>query len=261
MKTTLAVLSLFLTTTLLLAQGEQQQPATPPPSPAIQAITAALIAATEDADREVRLMAYQALAAQPATDAVRQAVRRGLDDEHEAVRLVALNMLVESEGATPEVIKRLMEGLEDQRIAAQARRLLIELKTAAAKPLIESLSSDNIELQLTALDMLPFIPLGPHEDACIKQVTTLLKHESTQLRVAAIKTLQAIARTISSRENRSSQAANMARMMLQRYDGNGDDVLTEQEAPRLMDADSNKDGQVTLQEITERLGRNMRGNQ
>ena len=136
------VLTFLLSSTLVVADETSELQ---------ESITTALVSATNDPDGDVRFAAFSALKDQPRSNVIVRAFRRGLEDDHTNVRLLAWTKLVDYEGPTDEVLKRLISVIGQRDLAPTARKLLIEIGEPAASPLFESLTSGKTQEKLIAV--------------------------------------------------------------------------------------------------------------
>jgi hypothetical protein len=216
-----------------------------------ESITTALISATNDPDGDVRFAAFSALKDQPRADAIVQAFRRGLDDDNPNVRQLALTKLVDYEGPTDEVLKRLISAIVQPELVGTASRLLTKIGEPAAPRLLEALKSDKASEKLAVVDILGNLPLGKHRKEAVTEVTTVLKDEDRDVRIGAIDALKRMA--ASQFGKLDAQYLKSVVGIIARYDANKDGILTENEWSRMRSdvssADQDKDGRLTPQEL------------
>jgi len=217
-----------------------------------ESITATLVSATNDPDGDVRFAAFSALKDWPRSDAIVRAFRRGLEDDHTDVRLLALTKLVDYEGPTAEVLERLVSAIAQEDLASTAKKLLIRIGEPAAPRLIESLKSGKTKEKLVVADILGRLSLGKHRKEAVTEFTAILKDEDRDVRLAAISTL---VRMAASQFGAIGQGyVDLAAQIFSRYDNNKDGVLTEGEWSKMRGgdvraADSDNDGRITRQEL------------
>lgn len=226
-----------------------------------EAITTALVSATDDSDGDVRYAAFSALQGRKKTDAIVQAFRRGLDDENPNIQILALNSMVAYDGPSEELIARLISALEKQELASTARRLLLEIGEPATPALLEVLKSGPKAQKAVVLGLLGQLELGKHGQQAVAEVAKLLRDEDRIFRIQAITALQQIgnpqSRDSYSGDTYSRGGDRMAEALFDRYDGNGDGVLTGEELQSMRGGgssyDVNGDGVITRQEMILRL--------
>ncbi len=224
-----------------------------------ESITIALVSATNDPDGEVRFAAFSALQDQPRSDAIVQAFRRGLDDDKANVRQLALTKLVDYEGATEEVLERLISAINQRDLSATASSLLRRIGEPAVPHLLESLKSEKAGEKLTVIGILQTIQLGKHRQEAVTEVTAALQDPDREVRLAAIYALKGMANP--PRQVVTTRSGNViepkyrkyAVALIAKYDTNRDGMLTEDEWSQMnvdrSSADQDNDGRITPTEF------------
>jgi hypothetical protein len=231
-------------------------------------IISALIEVAADADASVRFAAFEALKIQPGSEQLLELFWRGLEDDDQKIRAISLDRIVELEGPTEKVLKRLAL-LANARIVTtddmEMRRLLqshlISIGTPAIPYLIDALKED--EAPSVAIAVLGKIPLGEYQAAVVAQLTALLKSDNRDVRLIAVHSLQNIMIAETKRETEGQAKDETGAIdprylayytkLLQKYDSNADGSLTVDEWIAMSKdpaaADTDQDGKITAVEL------------
>lgn len=233
-------------------------------------IVAALIEVANDADVGVRYAAFDALQKQPRSEELLELFWRGVDDDISQIQSLCLSKVVEFEGPTEKVLKQLavllateQRTVNDLEMVRQAERHLVAFGAPAIPYLIAAVKED--EPSCRAISALARIPLGEHLATVTTQLTALLKSESKDVRIAAVRSLQSI---MDAEAKRNAEAKALAEAktkdldprylayytkLLQKYDSNSDGSLTKEEWSKMSKdpaaADFDQDGRITAVEL------------
>jgi hypothetical protein len=237
-------------------------------------IISSLIEVAADADAQVRIAAFEALKIQPGSEQLLELFWRGLEDDDQRIRAISLDRVVELEGPTEKVLKRLIL-LANARLVTtddmEMRRLLqshlISIGAPAIPYLIDALKEDHA--RYVAIAALGKLPLGEYQATVAAQLTALLKSDNKEVRLAAVQSLQNIMIAEAKRETKAQASAAAQALaatggidpryiayyikLLQKYDSNSDGSLTKDEwivmSKDPAAADTDQDGKITAVEL------------